>query len=433
VSYDLQIWSVKPFEASHLPSSAKWKHPLETQWVHEGTSWQISIFRSDRVLLEDIPEEIAGMLPGIQYMTQVHLEGKQFEQSLKLLKITSNTIAKAAHGVIEDQQEGSTRTPSGVKRFTPPRGQKSFSVLSFSWWFLDDALFSTKCLASLVSVLERTLPEAMPRRYGQWEPPQHIYAETGRAHFLTFLKEEAQGLVVWYPHRPVTDVHLGQPRPVGAGELGFRTNRFELEIESAVLLQPGWPENLRNFWRETSLLIQPIYGEVRLLGGRERRGGTVMIAPPGRRNSAAHTPRAGWAEKVRSAWKQISGSKELTAERNPETKPKNGLASALEGSGLPVSGPVKAWWWRGVPNQLGCAVVLGPEYQKLWPEFMAKAKIEEGLAFSATENWLTTQDLSESVGAPPNAITMRPESVVNAAQQYPEDWPLPPPFAAQEK
>jgi len=101
--------------------------------------------------------------------------------------------------------------------------------------------------------------------------------------------------------------------------LGFRTNQLSIEVESAVLRSldgltayGSSGERFRGhkarLWRSTDPC------------GRQRRGATVF-------------------------------------------------ASFKDEAGLELT---KGWWWRGIPKQLGCAVVLGETYQKLWPAFMSK-------------------------------------------------------------
>ena len=170
------------------------------------------------------------------------------------------------------------RAPTGVRRLVSPGKQEKFPVLSFSWWFLESPLLGSSGRESILATLERLLPEALPKRYGLHEPPQHKYPETGKQHLLQFMEEIVHDMMVWCPHRPVVSFHLGQPKPGGASKMGFRTNRVEIEVESSALSQPGWADNLRLFWRQISTMLKPIYGEVRTLGGRERRGATVLIA-----------------------------------------------------------------------------------------------------------------------------------------------------------
>lgn len=215
MSYDVQVWSVRPFGPSALRNLERWQHPVETQWIYPGSTWQISICGSSKVLQDDVPEEIANALPGINYLTELNLEGLSTNEARELLPSNANHIAKELHGVIFDPQEGTTRTPAGVKRVVPPAKQETFSVLSFSWWFLESSLLSCVGLETFVSLFEKLLPETVPKRYGLYEPPQHVYTETGKPHLLQFLEENAFDMKVWYPHGPVSSVYWGSPSRQG--------------------------------------------------------------------------------------------------------------------------------------------------------------------------------------------------------------------------
>jgi hypothetical protein len=374
MSYDLQIWSVREFDPTALGKPELWQHPIESHWIREGASWQISIFRSGKVLPEDVPTEIAQVLPGIQFLTDMSLEGRGTAEAEKLLEASANQLAKAVHGVIFDPQEDTIRSAAGIKRFALPSKQESFSVLRLSWWFLKSPLLSRDGLESFLSMIERLLPEAMPRRYGLYEPPQHIFAETGKAHLLQFMSDHAHEMVVWCPNRPVASFHLGQPETVGATRSGFRTNVLDIEIESIALSQPGWPYNLRLLWRSVSTVLNPIYGEVRTHHGYRRRGGTIF-------------------------------------------------PSMKDDLDVTIS-----WWWRGTPKRLGSAVVLGAEYQALWSDFLSHAALENGLAFASLEDWNSPKDLSDQIGAPPRQISHRGTSAYGGDQEYPEVWPFEEPF-----
>ncbi len=357
----------------------RWNHRKEAQWIYSGATWQIVIGESEKVLPEDIPSEIAKLLPGIRWLTCMNLEGKRTKASTHLLRSTAKSIAKAMHGVILDNQEDTTTTPSGVKRFVTPEKCETFSILRLSWWFLGGPLLDQTGRESFLAILESLLPEAMPRRYGDYEPPQYLYAETGKEHLLTFLEPNPRRLsLVWYPHRPVTSVHWALPDKPGASPMGFRSNLVEVEIEAAALTQPGWAENMSFFWGEVSKMVRPFYGEVRTFGGYVRRGGTIFSTGESQRgtDSSARTP--------------------------------------------------KSWWWRGVPPRLGQAVVLGEIYQSLWPEFAANSKLDGGLAFASTPNWSNSTGLSMSV---PDSLVMPPESERHRENRYAEDWPFGPPFA----
>src|SRR5581483_3534629 len=228
-------------------------------------------------------------------------------------------------------QEDSVRLPSGVKRLMLPRSKDTFEVVSMSWWFLDSPLLGREGRESFVNLLERTLPEALPKRYGLYEPPQHVYAKTGKAHLLDFIDANLHDMMVFYPQRPVTSFYVGFPNPLGAYKFGFRSNRLEIKVEKEALSQPGWENSLKLFWQQASIRIRPFYGDVRVLGGYRWMGATV---------AAGH--------------------------QHPH--------------------PVTSWWWTGIPKVLGAAVVLGDTYQKLWPSFVSAATVIDGLAFVSLDD-----------------------------------------------
>jgi hypothetical protein len=374
VSYDLQIYSVRAFDAA-IFDGVKGFNPQHCSF--QTANWQIVVNPSDKILPEDIEDEVASLLPGIGFLTELNLEGRQTDEAKRRLRSAANAIAKATHGVVVDPQEDTIQTPAGVSRFSPPPKQESFSVIRLSWWFLNDAVLDRDKRESFISLLERQLPEAMPKRYGLYEPPQFQYAETGRKHFQQFLGEHLHDPIIWYPHRPVTGVWLHYPKPLGASRQGFRSNLLQIDVESAALNQPGWPENLRRLWRQMSALLRPIYGDVRKVGGYVRHGGSVWVDP-------------NWKESFDQT--------------------------------------TRSWFFRGIPLKLGQAVVLGDDYQKLWPDFVAKSQIEGALAFASTPDWSSEEDLSRHVGRTPKSLALRPGEGAGPSQQYPEIWPFGPVF-----
>lgn len=391
MSYDLQVWSVRPFDHSAFGRPEIWQRSSGAS-VHARKNWQIVVSASDRVLPEDVPNEVSKVLPGIEWLTNLNLEGKPTAEAIRLVQSAATEIARFGHGAVIDQQDASIRLPSGVKRLMSPRSKETFDIVSLSWWFLDSPSASGEGRERLVDLLERVLPEVLPKRYGLYEPPQHVYAQTGREHFLRFLDENLHDTKVWYPHRPVVSVYLSLPSPLGAHKLGFRTNCFRIEVEKQALTEPGWAAVIKHLWRQVSVLIDPIYGDVRVLGNYMWMGASV---------------------------------------------------SAGE------EHPIKAWWWAGIPKELGNAVVLGSVYQKLWPAFARASTLVHGLAFASLDDWTTRDDLADKVGQPPqeqiqlpdrfsgimNAETyreyqaeLRRVGAHNLRRKYPSGWPFGEPF-----
>ena len=369
MSFDLRIWSVSPVSlAEGLSESVGW-HEQSGGWSYEGKRWNIVVGSSDRVEPEDVPEEVMTILPGIAFMTELNLSPiDAADAGRRFLTRTAKSLAKAAYGVIEDPQNDTIITPSGVKRFISLPANESASLLAMSWWMVQGDFARNAAISSLLDVLRSVLPDAMPRRYGLYEPPQHVYAETGRPHFEAFLSEHFESGVVWYPHKPVADVSVSIPREIGWYDMGFKCATFSIELDIDLLNQPGWNSALNFAWERISAVLQPFYGDVRTLNGYTRSRGLY------------------WA--------------------GPEIQ----------------SHPVRSWFWRGIPDGPAQAVVIGEPYRSLWPSFASTSRNAGNLSFVSTGDWSRNEDIY-AIMDPPPADLIQPRR-----RGYPPNWPfsLPP-------
>jgi hypothetical protein len=384
MSYDIQIWSIEqiaPDEDLLLDE----KFLVEgSGWVYRTKNWQIVIGRSQKVIDEDLPEGMEALLPGIQFVADIILEPIHAPKTAhaKLASI-SRKLAKSSHGVILDQQLGTFQTPAGLKRYIPIKHEERFSVLILSWWFNEGPLLTTDGIDSVLSLMESQLPEALPRRYGQYEPPQHVYSDAKRDHLLNFLFNKMESSVVWYPNRPVIGVYLFCSEQWGMKRQGFKSNYIKVLFEASVLEQPGWETSIRKFWKSASLIIQPFFGDVRTI------------------NNAIRT-KSSYA---------VDGKTEFH----------------------PVRGP----WWKGIPRKLGHAAVIGDPYFSIWNRFVKSSEIEGSLAFLSTGKWGEERDVSRLIGGVPRKIAQvkTPKMVTNKRhgfkssyvewnKEYPPIWPF---------
>jgi hypothetical protein len=338
MSYDLEIWTARePAIPAALPTPCKWARQ-DGIWVHSGNGWQLVVDDPIGLDAEDVPEQVGSVLPGLAYLTRIALEpGDGPKTAHQLLMRSAKSLAKTSHGVFYDPQEDSVALGSGVKKFAAPGKQEQVKTLSLSWWFGPDALATKAGFEDLVKLLRRYLPEALPRRYGTFEPPQYRLAETGDAHLVEFLETEGRAFMpVIFPHRPVTGfvIHLPEQYGQSPGWEGFRANTISINLLAAALQQPGWERQIQSFWRRVSDLLQPFYGDVRFLVG---------VRPH----------------------------------------------------------PIRAWFWRGFPSTDGVAAVVGPPYIDLWPPFASARKPGDSLAYFGPETWVEASDVFEPLGGVP--------------------------------
>jgi len=357
MSYDLEIWATRTPEnlRSVVPDGDRWVARGESL-VLDGGSWQIVLGGPEKVEDEDVPDNVRSALPGIRWLYPLNLEPLAAPAAArKSLKSTAKAVAVAAHGAVHDPQEDAVTLPSGIKRYAAPSREKDvrFDVLTLGWWFLGGPLLEPGGYSKFIGLLERFLPDALPRRYGTYEPPQFRFEESGRDHLVTYLAE-ANSSIVWYPTKPVVSVGLGAYEPPGwQGRLGFRSHRVEIELDSAALNQPGWPDQLVASWKEISAFLKPFYGEVRFLGG----------CIPSRTTYCS----------------------DFYTEESP----------------------TKSWWWRGIPRKPGCAVALGDPYASLWPEFTRLAERKGETCLVTLPQWSKGGSIQEITGPVPEGLMQR--------------------------
>jgi hypothetical protein len=377
VSYDIQVWSVAKPNLAEITSSLDGWNMSNGSITFQKSSWQIVVGPIAYVEEEDIPEEVFRALPGIQYLTEINLEPIHApETARKRQQRMANRIAKATTGVVFDPQQDSISSPRGTKRVSRSPAPERISVFNLTWWFNKSPLIEEGGLAKLLSILDKYLPEAIPRRYGPYEPPQHLFETQGREHFIEFLSQENFS-VVWYPNYPVLHVWPGIYGESGPGRQGYRSRYLTIVIDSSIWTQPGWNLALKRAWFQLSDFIHPFFGEVRILDN--------YILQRGRMYSDGETD----------------------------------------------SHPVMNGWWNGIPKRLGAAVVIDKHYATLWSRFVNKAQRINALFYVSENDWISGKRVDQLVGRVPRAIRQGKYHVATPKgprHTYPKKWPFEDPY-----
>lgn len=381
MSYDLQVWSVSQAELPiTLPEPELWREE-RVVWVRGNRVWQVVVGPQHRVDFEDIPADVHAVLPGVQHMIELSLEPTVAPRSAySLLRRTAILLASSAHGAVLDQQTASVTTPSGVQRYVRPKPSEVVDMLELSWFAMNNTIRARAWFDWFVRLLERQLPEALPVRYGTHEPPQHRFRECGRDHFVDFLDNEHRDrnvrIVVWYPKRPI--LHLGLSVGSGASWQGWQSQRITMDVEAAVLEQPGWATTLQRLWRQVAHLCHAFYSDVRILRNHRLGGST--------------------ADQIRDAEHH----------------------------------PVCSWWWAGIPSNGGVAVALGEPYRSLWTEFRTAGESDGELTVLSGLDWTRHENVFDKIGGVPDGLVVQSPAYLtdglgpNLDRVYPRIWPFGP-------
>lgn len=375
MSYDLQVWTTtRPVLPGCLPDG-DWSQS-ESSWTHGARSWQLILQRPLAIDLEDMPEEVGRSLPGLAFLTELHLEPASAPESARRFATkVAKAIAKSAHGAVVDDQVGTIALPRGVRRYRAEPG-RSVELLTMSWWWTGAGLTTTESLVQFLDLVDEHVPEVLPRRYGLYEPPEFRLEEQGRTHLVEFLHEAGSDFVIAYPTLPALGLTLNLQEEPGHGRHGFATHHLRVDFDRSVLAQPGWEIALKRFWRAISLSLDPFFGDVRTLKGYQRRGSRLWV-PPG-------------------------------AEDHP------------------VEGP----FWAGLPRGPVHAVVVGSPYLELWPKMSEAAS--GGPRLLCAKQWRGEADVLDSIGGIPEELADLSEVTggvgvfppIRGAPTYPRVWPF---------
>jgi hypothetical protein len=368
MSYDIRTWT--PLE----PTPARLRGAWEAARTVEGRDWLISASATAQVAVEDIPEQIANALPGISYVIELHLEPFDAPASARTrLRQIAKQIATACHGAVEDPQADTVTLGTRVQRLAPLGTSDEATLLKMGFWYESGPMTTPAAAGDLLDVLSLHLPEAVPARYGEFEPPQFRLDRDGLPHLTKFMHQHWHEMAVYYPSRPVAHMQISHPEKIGPSPMGYRSGHLSIDIDLDALRQPGWRTALTRAWRGLLQFVQPFYADVRHLKHYTRARGRYWVAP----KTEHH--------------------------------------------------PICSWWWSGVPAGSVYAIALGKPYIDLWPEFGAAAERLGSVFTQTAPDWQAGAPTLGQLTIPPRMGQPGPEFNINPDRKYPPEWPFAPP------
>jgi len=382
MSYDIEIWSQNKLILSDLDLDDSWEI-LGDGFQYQSKKWLISCNANSRCEEEDIPEEILPLVPSISYLNNLSVQPIHAPKTaISKAKGIAKLIGMKTIGVVYDKQIDKILLPKGFKRYKAIKTQteERISRLSLIWYMRESSEMTYDDLYSFLKYLERILPEALPKRYGDYEPPQFKLINQGFDHFCKFLhKSILDGeSIIWYPSKPVLSITMAAGS--SNNRLGVTFPYFEIEFDARILRDQSWSSLIQKLWRTISHKLNPFYGEVRFL--------------------------------------------------------KNAIASRTTYwcDSLTEDSPTRRGHWMGLPQVLGPAIVVGPEYEKEWKEFSNFAMTEDNLSFVECDEWNEESTILDLIGPPPKNIAQKviPKNrklrsggtTMHWNTEYPEFWPF---------
>lgn len=147
---------------------------------------------------EDVPDEVTASTLDATHYYHLLVEGSASSEVPHAIKF-ARRLAKAASGIVLDQQTGQIWS-QGKLREAPRVEVGLVSVVKLTWYVLANADSGTATDVWL-TLVRRHLPEALPRKYGTYEPLQHRFAD-GDRDFVDFVRT-ADGTVYFSANKPI--------------------------------------------------------------------------------------------------------------------------------------------------------------------------------------------------------------------------------------
>jgi hypothetical protein len=129
VGVHLAVWLAEEVDLSAILTGSGWNVADDGDFESSTRSYIVSASRPRRVFIEDVPDDVQSLVPGVAWLVEMALQGGG-SSGLRALNSSALAIGRAGHGVIEDPQEGSFRRPSGVRRYAKAPHVGRFDVLT---------------------------------------------------------------------------------------------------------------------------------------------------------------------------------------------------------------------------------------------------------------------------------------------------------------
>ncbi len=272
VSYDLQVIAKKQPKAAHLDEflenaddgpTADGRLARDGQLLlTDGAGVAAEVDGPNRMEDEDVPDAAAGAIGASGWLVQISVKPSTDAAWPQELAIH---LARAADGVVYDPQQDLVTWPRGFQPRSRETGQVRIEEVALDWftpWPSDDSELPGR----LLELLDANCPEALPKRYGPFEPLPHRFEGDRRAdEFVERWIETAMewtAMLSWSTTRPAFGGSaimstLRAPERARPGEpcvrigLGFDGRAFARD--------PGYTERIVDLFRTLASELRCVY------------------------------------------------------------------------------------------------------------------------------------------------------------------------------
>ena len=184
---------------------------------------------------EDLPDVVSSRTVGVTVTYQLVVEGSA-APSFKIASRVAAEMAASIRGVVYDPQLDDVTWPKGGTRAFRPPAATTVDSVEYRWYVRREDM-APEIGRRAFEVIRRLLPEALPRRFGGYEPLQFKLDVGGPDAFFDQWRRESY--LFWKGNRPCFGGHTSGlsddleypqlPHPVGSVSLTFDSRAFDDE------------------------------------------------------------------------------------------------------------------------------------------------------------------------------------------------------------
>jgi hypothetical protein len=298
MSYGLQVYVADALDISGLRSLVGSIAGLDVDGDGDARSltvvrgarrrYSFTVDGPGRVEAEDVPVDVTGAVLGVRYLYSVLVEGSAASEIPFAVRF-ARQLARLVDGVVLDPQTDHVWSRSTSRTVARPARQARVATVDLTWCCLRDQV-PDDAAAVLIAAAERHLPEALPRRFGEYEPFQGRYAQVGRAGFCDAWQDATTPLFF-----SGTGLCLG-------GHLAARhgcqfSNRFwsmSLSVLAEPLAEPRWRDAVRALFTTLAERLGAFYASAEVVRNQVWSGRSVFIDGKAERPLRTLRARDGW-------------------------------------------------------------------------------------------------------------------------------------------
>ena len=186
MSFDLEIVTTRRIELSQLATFflsldgfqltgtlGNDANVLVTRQTAVKTQASFTVDGPFEVELDDLADEIIASTLEPKWLLQISVPAGASKADLKAAKDVARFIAESCQGSVYDPQAGRVIWPrTRTARFVASSTNERIRLVGLDW-FLPTSLRTSATAATMLQILRKTFPEALPTRFGKFEPLQH--------------------------------------------------------------------------------------------------------------------------------------------------------------------------------------------------------------------------------------------------------------------